>query len=219
MPSGHLLPKTDIRDEIGCHVSSDVGVSGTEEASEVSGKVDARLLEVYERHYRDIYAYCRRRVSADGVDDAVSETFLIAWRKRAMMPEGEDTLPWLYGVAYRVVLHKWRGGGRIRRMETKLASLGVAEPSTAEELLVVSEESRQVIEASSRLRPKDQELLRLSFWEELSHAEVARVLGIKPEAVRQRVSRALKALAREYDRLDRRRVGPTPLRKEVGDGH
>lgn len=185
----------------------------------MNGRIDERLWEVYERHYRDIYAYCRRRVSVDLVDDVVSETFVVAWRKRDVMPEGEDTLPWLYGVAYRVVLHKWRGSGRGQRLEAKLASLGVGGVSSAEEVMVISEESRQVIQAASRLRPKDQELLRLAFWEELSHSEVAQVLGIKPDAVRQRVSRALKALANEYDRLDRKGPASTLLRKEVSDGH
>ena len=189
------------------------------EHQKVNGRIDARLLDVYERHYREISAYCRRRVSADRVDDVVSETFLIAWRKREVMPEGRDALPWLYGVAHRVILHKWRSSGRSRRLEAKLASLGIDEASSAEELLVVSEESRQVIEATSRLRPKDQELLRLSYWEELSHAEVGQVLGLRPDAVRQRVSRALRALAREYERLDRKSHASTLLRKEVSDGH
>lgn len=184
----------------------------------MDGRVDDRLLDVYERHYRDVYAYCRRRVSADRVDDVVSETFLVAWRKREAMPEGKAALPWLYGVAHRVVLHKWRGSGRSRRLETRLASLGTDQAASTEEILVVSEESRQVIEATARLRPNDQELLRLSFWEELSHAEVAQVLGLKPDAVRQRISRALKALAREYDRLDRKGRASALLRKEVSDG-
>ena len=47
-------------------------------------------------------------------------------------------------------------------------------------LLVRSEEHRVVLAASARLKPVDQEILRLTLWEELSHADVAVVLGIGP---------------------------------------
>ncbi|MGA7270702.1 MAG: RNA polymerase sigma factor [Acidimicrobiia bacterium] len=178
-----------------------------------------RFVDVYKRHFPHVYAYCRRRISVDRVDDAVSETFLIAWRKLKTLPEDAKTLPWLYGIAYRVLLHKWRSGGRSRRLQVKLASLGVEQPKSAEELIVASHEASQVLEATSRLRPKDQELLRLSFWEELSHTEVADVLGLNPAAVRKRVSRALRALAGEYEKIDGKNSRSALLGKEVSGGY
>jgi len=42
----------------------------------------------------------------------------------------------------------------------------------------------------AELRPVDQEILRLSFWDELSNSEIAQILDIEPHAVTMRLSRA-----------------------------
>ena len=50
--------------------------------------------------------------------------------------------------------------------------------------------------ALARLRPADQEILRLVTWEELSHREVATALGVSLNAVAIRFHRARKRLER-----------------------
>lgn len=169
------------------------------------GDNDARFVEVYEKYHSPIYVYCRRRVSTDRVDDVVADTFLTAWRKIDQVPGGDEALPWLYGVAYRVLMHQWRGTSRRRRLKDRLASIGVDSSTQPEDYIVSSYESQRVLEAASKLRPIDQEILRLSLWEELSHAEVASVLNLAVDAVRKRLSRALENLTREFNRLEGKR--------------
>jgi RNA polymerase sigma-70 factor (ECF subfamily) len=54
-------------------------------------------------------------------------------------------------------------------------------------------EDRQIVQmALARLRPEDQELLRLAEWEDLSTADLARVLKCSPNAVTVRLHRAHK---------------------------
>jgi RNA polymerase sigma factor (sigma-70 family) len=174
---------------------------------------DARFVTLYERHYRDVYGYCRRRTAADRVDDAVADTFLTAWRNITDVPEGTDALPWLYSVAYRVLGHQWRSASRRAKLHSRLDSLGVTHAVAPEELLVLDQESRLVLDALSRLKPADQELLRLTVWEELRHKEIARVLGISVDAVKKRASRARKALAREVERSERRQESSPAAQK------
>ena len=132
----------------------------------------------------------------------------MAWRRIDQVPDGEATLPWLYGVAYRVVSHQWRHKARSRRLIERLHGLGDVESMTPDVLLVRSEEYRVVLAASAQLRPIDQEILRLTLWEELSHADVAVVLGIDPTAVKQRAYRARRNLAVEYQKLTKDRRPP-----------
>ena len=73
---------------------------------------DTRFVEVYESFFRLVYGYCLRRTSPDKVDDAVAETFLVAWRRIGDVPIGDAALPWLYGVAYRVLSTQWRARSR-----------------------------------------------------------------------------------------------------------
>jgi RNA polymerase sigma-70 factor (ECF subfamily) len=75
-------------------------------------------------------------------------------------------------------------------------------------VLVRSEEHREVLLAAARLRPIDQEILRLTLWEELSQADVAVVLGIAKSAVKERAYRARRNLAAEYMKLSGDRQSP-----------
>ena len=81
-------------------------------------------------YYRPIRDYCRRRVAADVVDDAVSEVFLTAWRRLDDVPAGDAALVWLYGVAYRVIGHQWRTTARRRRLDVRMRSV-VDRPASA----------------------------------------------------------------------------------------
>jgi RNA polymerase sigma-70 factor (ECF subfamily) len=162
---------------------------------------EERFVELYRLYGRQLLAYCRRRTSPSLAADAVSETFLVAWRKLEDVPVGEAALPWLYGVAYRVLSHQWRHLARSRRLIDRLGGLaefGVPPPDV---IVLRDEEHRLILKASSRLRPIDQEVLRLTMWEELSHADVAVVLGIQPDAVKQRAYRARRNLAEEYRKI------------------
>ena len=176
---------------------------------------DARFGQLYESYHRLVYVYCRRRASADRVDDAVAKTFLVAWKKIDEVPRSAEALQWLYGVAYRVLASQWRGISRRRRFENRLVSLGVPGPTTPEDFMVTGHEHRQVLDAAARLKSTDQEILRLSLWEELSHADIGLVLDINPGAVRKRLSRSLQNLTREFERLETRSTH-TPAAEKGG---
>jgi len=169
---------------------------------------EARFSEIYRRYGKLIHAYCARRTDGSHVPDAVAETFIVAWRKIDQIPEGDAALPWLYGVAYRVLSHQWRFKARNRRLSERLRGLADVEGPSPDVLLIRSEEHRLVIEASSRLKPIDQEILRLTLWEELSHTKAAAVLGIEATAVKQRAYRARRNLTAEYLRLTKDRQPP-----------
>lgn len=176
---------------------------------------EARFADLYKTYFRHVYAYCYRRTGPDRADDAVAETFLTAWRKIDQVPEGPAVLPWLYGVARGVVRNLWRGARRKDRLERKLQALGIDPAAPAETLVILREETGQILLALSRLSENEQEILRLSVWEDLPHSDIALTLGISPEAARQRLSRARKSLTREYNRLEKR-ANTAPAAQEGG---
>ena len=187
------------------------GDSGIQDLNLVGG--DARFRDIHDRYYRHVYSYCRRRTRGDAVDDAVAETFLTVWRKLDQIPPGDRALPWLYGVAYRVLTHQWRSNSRRQRLAEKAASLGVAAISQPEDVLIFRQESRQLLAALAALNSTDQEILRLTAWEELSQDDMAIALGITVGAVRQRLYAAKKKLASEYNRLENRKIDSLAARK------
>ena len=162
---------------------------------------DERFLQIYATYYKEVHAYCRRRTTADGADDATAETFLIAWRKIDRVPEGSDALMWLYRTARGVVSNTWRGALRQKNLSRKLEGMGLDPVPMTDDVVILRHDADQILQALSRLRPKEQEVLRLAEWEDLSPREIAVVLDISPEAARQRLSRARAGLARQYNRL------------------
>ena len=157
---------------------------------------------LYHRHYRAIRDFCRRRVPRDVVDDVVAETFLTAWRRIDDVPRGDQGLLWLYGVAYRVIGNHWRSAARRRRLEDRLRVIDGGAASTSDDTVVAADQRRLVLDAAARLNEKDADVLRLSAWEQLSTADIAAVLGIAPNAVKQRLHRAKQHLGREYRKLE-----------------
>jgi RNA polymerase sigma factor (sigma-70 family) len=188
---------------------------GTGTAWFMPSREDARFAELYRRYYRSIRQFCRRRVANDLVDDAVAETFLTAWRRLEDVPAGDEALIWLYGVAYRVIGHQWRSTARRRRLEDRLRSVVRRPASAADESVIDGDEYRLVLDAAARLGDTDAEVLRLVAWEQLSVADTAAVLEIAPNAVKQRLHRARRNLAREYRRLESRQTS-TPAAPEGG---
>ena len=143
--------------------------------------------------------YLRRRLPADQVDDVLSETLLVMWRRLADIP-AEATLPWCYAVARGCLANHRRGVGRraalIRRLEAE-STPSPAEPS--DDLLLDL--------AMAQLPSADRELLHLWAWEQLEPREIATVLDLSANAVSLRLTRAKKKLEKELGRQDRVAAG------------
>lgn len=108
----------------------------------------------------------------------------------------------------------WRGSKRRRRLEAKLESIGIQSTPLVQDQLLVREEVREVLNAARKLRERDVEILRLALWEHLTSEEIGVVLGITPNAAKQRLHRARKNLAREYQLTLR---SSTPAAQEGGE--
>jgi RNA polymerase sigma factor (sigma-70 family) len=163
---------------------------------------------IYDAHYAAIAAYARRRLDPLDAEDLVAETFLVTWRRLADVPAGNEALPWLYGVARRILSQRRRGARRWDRLVTRIASLRRPEDEIA--MPPEDPDGRDaVLGALAGLRPQDQELLRLAEWEELGHAELASVLGCSTNAVAIRLHRAHRRFRQALEAAPEDIVGAT----------
>jgi RNA polymerase sigma-70 factor (ECF subfamily) len=148
---------------------------------------EQRLAGLYAEHGREVLGYALRRATGpEDAADVVAETFLIAWRRLADVPTGDDARLWLYGVARRVLANQRRGEVRRtrlgERLRTELHGMAAVDAPSAEQ--------PAVLVALSQLDEDDRELLLLVGWEELEPAQAARVVGGSVVAVRSRLHRA-----------------------------
>jgi RNA polymerase sigma factor (sigma-70 family) len=151
-----------------------------------------RLL--YETNYQRIAAYVlRRAASPEDAADALSETFLTAWRRLDALPSGEDATLWLYATARRVLSNQRRSAARRHRLRL-ISQQPVVESADLTDTGIAAE-------AFSRLRADDQELLALIAWDGLAHSQLGAVLGCSENAAKLRASRARHRFAQEIATL------------------
>jgi RNA polymerase sigma-70 factor, ECF subfamily len=155
-----------------------------------------RFRTLYEAHRREVLSYCGRRVSAADAADACAETFLVAWRRLEQVPPPPRSLPYLYGVAARVIANQRRTVRNRARLRERLSVLGVSPPAEPSLLYLQSEQDQRVIAALRRLDQKDQEILMLDAWENLPREEIAELMGMTRTAINQRIHRSHQRLAR-----------------------
>lgn len=149
----------------------------------MTARRELRFAALFEAHFDALLAYARRRsAQLSDAEDVVAETFTTAWRRLDDLPERADgELPWLYGVARRVLANQRRSANRRARLVDRLRSA-----LTPTRLPVPGD----VVAALSLLSAADQEILRLAAWEQLSHREIAITLGISANATAIRLHRA-----------------------------
>jgi RNA polymerase sigma-70 factor, ECF subfamily len=151
----------------------------------------ARFDALFREHHPAVRAYARRRVPPEVVDDIVSETFLVVWRRLDDVPEGP--LPWLLAVARNVVGTEWRGAARRERLWLKAQSGHVERCDPGEPEIA----DGRVLGALAVLKERDREALTLVAWDGLTPAQAAAALGEPSSRFRQRLHRAGRRLRAE----------------------
>jgi RNA polymerase sigma-70 factor (ECF subfamily) len=137
-----------------------------------------------------IRRYALRRTDPDTADDVLADTLLVVWRRLDEIPP-DARLPWCYAVAKKSLANLNRGARRQRNLVERIVRLDPPTDTVDTPALPDADVAR----ALASLRGEDQELLRLSAWEDLAPAEIATVLGLTPNAVRIRLHRARRRFA------------------------
>lgn len=154
---------------------------------------------IFERHVRPVGGYIRRRVGQDAVDDVLSETFLVAFRRRGSFDqEAASALPWLLGIATRMV--KRHRTAEVRQWRAFEAS-STSEPGTesphaaSDSRLDAGAALRGLAPRIAALPARDRDVLLLHAWGDLTYEQIAEALGIPVGTVRSRLNRVRRRLA------------------------
>jgi RNA polymerase sigma factor (sigma-70 family) len=161
----------------------------------VSGDADAFGL-LFERHGRAVYNFAFRRVANwAAAEDATSEVFLVAWRRRrevVFTGELESVLPWLLGVATNHLRNVRRRAARAGAALDRLG-IGDVESDFSDEILGrLADEAQMadVLRVLDALPEHERDVLALCAWSGLDYQEAAVALGVPVGTVRSRLSRA-----------------------------
>jgi RNA polymerase sigma-70 factor (ECF subfamily) len=159
---------------------------------------EAELYKIYSG--RVYYLGLRRTRSPADAEDIREETFLrVLHAIRANQLRSASSLAgYILGTARNVLREFIR-----RRQAENIDASPASEPSTSshEGIFFDSDVRKAIEETIARLKPRERELLRMHFYEELPRAEIARRSGISEERVRLVKSRALKHFRAIYAKV------------------
>lgn len=161
------------------------------------------LGELFERHHRALYAFLLRLTGAPAAaEDLVQEVFLRVLKYRGSFRPGSPFEPWVYALARNaaVDLHRKRGAALLE--EDDLDRRESPAPGVHEE--AVGRQSARLLRRAFRsLTTEQREVLVLARFESRPYADIAECLGCSVGAVKLRVHRAVRRLARLYGDLQR----------------
>jgi RNA polymerase sigma factor (sigma-70 family) len=166
---------------------------------------EQRYQLLYERHRPRVFAYVLRRAPDPATaEDVVADVFLVAWRRLEDLPAACE-LPWLLGVARRLLANSHRSNRRRQRLLEQIrnvTSIDSKESSGDDPDHVLWEDREALSQALTRLSPVDAEILRLTAWEGLSHTEIAHIYDCTANVVAVRAHRARKRLVTALSQQD-----------------
>jgi len=164
----------------------------------------------FERHGGGILGFCRHMLgSREEAEDAVQHTFAAAYRDLQRDDEREITLkPWLYTIARNRCLSVLRA----RREQT--AELVELPTEGLHEQVARRAELRELLGDLGELPEEQRAALLLAEAADLSHAEVAGVLGCEVARVKALVFRARSGL---IERRDARETPCAEIREQLAN--
>jgi len=177
------------------------GLSDEQLAAESAAGSEASFEELVRRFAPRLFRYLRpKTASAEEAEDLVQETFQKAFRNIARFETGYRFSTWLYTIAHRQAISLFRG----RRMPGPDAAEAVDGSLGPEELLIRREEARDLWALAGRLPRQQYQAFWLRYAEELSVAEIARVMKRPAAHVRVILHRGRVKLAAAFKEEERR---------------
>jgi RNA polymerase sigma-70 factor (ECF subfamily) len=136
--------------------------------------------------------YLRVSVAPGAAEDMAQDVMLAVWRKAAYFdPERASAATWIFTIARNLRIDQHR-----RRHDTE--PLGenfdpAAEPDAIETMISVERE-RRVRAALAKLPSEQSDVVRLSFFEDRPHSEIAEALRLPLGTVKSRIRLAMARL-------------------------
>jgi RNA polymerase sigma factor (sigma-70 family) len=166
------------------------------------GELDARMCRIVRVEWRR----CRGRLPSDLFEDCLVEAHLLHWRIRERLIElPEEERPAFAAACIRRRLRQYLRGeaGASQELLDQLAAAAreaLDAKGRAEWQAFLDDDGPvDVQELLARLRPRERLVLRLRFWERLTHAEIAGRLGVSEAAAKKQVERAVARLRKLFE--------------------
>ena len=165
---------------------------------EISQKRDrAAFASLYSHFAPRVKTYlCRLGLNAEQSEELSQEVMFTVWRRADSYNEGlAGVSTWIFRIARNRRLDLLRAERRPEDLSED--DMLLPQPMTpADEIIDAAEWETRIREAIAELPPEQAELLRLSFYEGMSHSDIAAERDLPLGTVKSRIRLALRAIGR-----------------------
>ena len=145
-----------------------------------SSSFSQRVLPHSRKMFAVAYHFLQR---SDEAEDAVQDVMVKLWPMREKLPPGDQLLPFLLTVTKNLCIDRLRS----QRVNVNLP---FEEEAIEDERLENKDRLRLTLRLMKQLPPDQERVLKLKVFQELENDQIARMLNIKEDYVRQLLSRA-----------------------------
>ena len=156
---------------------------------------------LFERYYSPVSRFFERKLDS-GIDDLVQRTFAAIVERRDKIRESGSFRSYLFGTAHNLLREHVRGIVRDGRRFDPATSSALDISPGLETARAEREQRRLVLRALRSIPLRAQVVLELYYWEGLTTAEIADVLGVPPSTARTRLRRARDTLVEALRRAE-----------------
>ena len=171
------------------------------------GGCETSFAQLYERHAASLYRYGTKLTPhPDQVEDGIHDLFVELWERREHLKTPTTVLFYLLKALKHKIIHQHKE--RNRSWDVTVSAVSPSQEARLIEAEWSAELRHKLASAVKTLSKRQQELVFLAFYEEMSHAEIAEVMEISYQAVSNLMYRTMKALRQAV-------ALPHPLKRKV----
>ncbi len=172
---------------------------------------DGAFQEIVTQYQDSVYAFLRRFLNdRDLVDDVFQDTFMQLYVSRDTFDQSKPLRPWLFTIAANKARDALRRSQRVD--STNLGSLFDSDEHSIDDVintldhddrmpyddLIKEETAAQVKRIIARMPARLREMLILGYFQKLSYAEIARIVGVPVGTVKSRLHTAVRRFAEHW---------------------
>ena len=174
----------------------------TEILSDVRSLV-LRLIEGDEDAFCELYAAYKNRLiyfamrflkSREYAEDIFQDAFAVVWQGRRFINPDASFSAYLYTIVRNRILNQLRDLSNQDKLREQILSQAVNYTNETKDEIIANDLRQFISRALQQLTPRQREIFQMSRERQMSHREIAEVLGISVNTVQESISISLRTL-------------------------
>lgn len=162
-----------------------------------------RLIEGEEDAFCELYAAYKNRLiyfamrflkSREYAEDIFQDAFTIVWQGRRFINPDASFSAYLYTIVRNRILNQLRDLSYQYKLREQILSQAVNYTNETRDEIIANDLRQFISCALQQLTPRQREIFEMSREQQMSHREIAEILGISVNTVQESISISLKTL-------------------------